>query len=175
MSEEAADEGRRIADLIEERGRTHGNAHGQHVILAQLWNLHREHSDDEISPADAMFMELLIKVSRIFGIGELKREHVEDIVGYGCLILAEMNKSDAPRPMTDAEREVIRLRRTVAALQAHIEANTKVGASEVTAREVDSVITFEKAFEGVVSNNEPGNFRRHGVPRHPDSDPEGAA
>ena len=87
-SEAAAEHATRVRNIIRSRRETHGDALIQHDILASLWS---DHLGVKISTTDAMYMLLLLKVSRIKSSG-IAEQHMEDIAGYACLVLASLSR-----------------------------------------------------------------------------------
>ena len=90
-SKRAAEEARIVARMIEERGKTHGDAITQHEVLARLWQSYLDSRKGPLTAADAMYMLLLMKISRVENSG-LQKQHLEDIAGYAALTLAALNK-----------------------------------------------------------------------------------
>lgn len=91
-SQAAATELLRVAEIVRARAETHGDAIEQHEILGLLWSTYLDGAEAELmlSPADAAFMLLLLKVSRILTNG-LAKEHVEDIAGYAAITVAALD------------------------------------------------------------------------------------
>jgi hypothetical protein len=95
--EAAARQLERMADVVRERQAHHGDARRQHALLADMMSAYIEGAASApLTAADAMFMLLLTKISRISTAG-LKREHVEDVAGYAGLIMGLMEQ-DGPDP-----------------------------------------------------------------------------
>ena len=106
-TDRAASHARRVADLVEKRSNSHGDAVTQHRLLATLWNMYLHGRPDVgLVASDVTMMLILLKVSRIMSSG-LRREHVEDVLGYGALTLAALDSLDADATGSTPEGEPV--------------------------------------------------------------------
>lgn len=89
----------RVGHVLKEREQTHGDASQGHHMLGQLWQsfMLKQTSAGlearQIGVTEAMFMQLLGKIARVLNT-DIKQEHIEDIVGYGSLILGHIKKAN---------------------------------------------------------------------------------
>ena len=76
---------RDVADIIDERGKTHGHWRENMEVTAKMWSLFLGHYlSRPITAEQAAVMMGLLKVSRM-ACRSVTEEHCEDFVGYGGL------------------------------------------------------------------------------------------
>ena len=71
-----------VAEIIEQRGKTHGDFSKSMEITAHMWSLFLK---QHITPEQVCVLFALLKISRM-ATGGISTEHVEDLVGYGAIL-----------------------------------------------------------------------------------------